>query len=212
MLTIVDEDFSTYADGALATVGSARWRDFATSHFSPLNVVSHQLAPNAVSDGAAIIKSAVWGGGSLTDQWAEVTVGANGDFKGCGVFGDDAATANGNAFYGEITGSSLSIMIILNGSFAALWTNNAVSIVPGDVIRFSGRVVAGPSVDLAIYQNGVVKAVGNDSRLTSGGIPFARMWFATAGSRISRFTAGDFSTPPAGTPQPYYRQQQKRHR
>lgn len=210
MRTIVSEDFSGYSDGNLATVGSARWRQFASAHFGDLTVASHALAPHASLDGADIIKSAVWGAASQTYQWSQITLGAAGDFKGCGVFGEDTSHTSGNGYYLESTGSSLAIMKIIDGSFNAIYGPLGIVVSPADVLFLSGELISGgTNVHLELFQNGVLKLSGNDASWLGGGIPFARMWYATGGSRITNFQAGDFAAPAAGNPFYLYQQQRQ---
>jgi hypothetical protein len=184
----VTDDFNSYADGNLATVGSATWQTM--SSFGALNVASHQVKPNTSSqDGAVCLTSGAYLG-STTAQYAQVTYAVAAQFCGPICFSDGA----GNFYSLDPQTAGLYLYRCTGGStFTALAGPLGSMVVNGDILRLEAKV-NGAQVDLVGYKNGVSVITFSDSsgsRLSAGGRPGMRMWYSDAAARLDDFVADE---------------------
>lgn len=193
MRTYVSDDFSAYADGPLPTVSSGLYATPSHVSFHPLAVASHLVKGTVSGENETYLPSFA---GSLTEHWAQITVGTYDQFMGPTVLNNGI----GDFYYLDVQNTGWTFMLIKNGTFNQLSTVQPLTVVSGDVLRLEGHVLGGYAVVLIAYRNGVQLGVVDDSadaqKLTAPGTPGFRQWNTV--SRVSKFEAGDFSTAPSG--------------
>lgn len=171
----LDSDAFTYSNGNLATVSSAKWTKL--SSFSDLQVASNQCKGNAGGDAADVIAS--WGG-SITDQYSQITIATN------AADGGPSVRSNGtDTFYFADAGNAGSVHIYRTPSFTDLG-NGAVTWANGDVCYLEMQ-----GTTLVCKQNGTtVATILGESTIASGK---PGIFISGTSLIVDNWAAGDFS-------------------
>jgi hypothetical protein len=189
-LNSVSDDFSTYADGLLPAVSGGFYATPTQSGFGPLAVASHLVKGNASGENETYVPG--WGG-SLTGQWAAITINGADDYMGPSVYNNGV----GNFYYLEAASGIWTIVRVVNGNFSGVFSGGALTLTNGDVFRLEVTLVLG-APSLVAKKNGTLLGgvIDNAANKLVSGKPGWRQWNTV--SRVSKFEAGEIVTTAPG--------------